>query len=120
LLNNCINNINAVLGTDIRANESWRANLEQWQECLRRECNRVFGNKNKSLLNGCLWHVDWYMAADNPILYYKKVECPQYLKDKYRSSVDTEPPPLPDYTNNPWLQCSIQGFVDCKQTGWYD
>jgi hypothetical protein len=124
LLSNCLNNgMNVILGlkgNDAIRDGSHRATLEQWQECLRRECNRVFGNKNKTLLNGCLWHVNWFMAADNPSLYYKEVDCPKYLKDAYRSTVDTVPPPLPDYTKNPYLQCSIQGFVDCKQTGWYD
>jgi hypothetical protein len=121
LLSNCLNNgINDILKDSIR-DGSHRATLEQWQECLRSECNRVFGSKNKTLLNGCLWHVDWFMAADNPSLYYKKLDnCPQYLKDKYRSSVDTEPPPLPDFSKNPYLQCSIQGFIGCKETGWYD
>jgi len=119
LLNNCLNQgINIVLKDSIR-DGSHRANLAQWQECLRIECNRVFGKKNETLLKGCLWHADWFMAVDNPTLLYKKVDCPKYLIDKYRSSVDTEPPPLPN-DGNPWQSCSIQGMIDCKATGWYD
>jgi hypothetical protein len=115
LLSNCIEK--GLAGMDIR-DGSHRATLEQWQECLRNECERVFSGKAKELYNGCIWHVNWFMAADNPTLYYKKVECPKYLKDKYYSSIDLEPPPLPDpYPINGL--CMIEGSVDCKQTGWY-
>ena len=68
-------------------NGGWEASLEQWQTCLRNRCNAVFGDKHENLLNGCLWQVDWYMAANNPVVLYKEVECPQYLIDKYRVSV---------------------------------
>jgi len=115
LLSNCIEGGLANMG--IR-DGSHRATLEQWQECLRNECERVFKGKAKELYNGCMWHVDWFMAADNPTLYYTKVECPKYLKDKYYSKIDTVPPPLPDpYPQNGL--CMIEGSVDCKQTGWY-
>jgi len=115
LLSNCIEGGLAAMG--IR-DGSHRATLEQWQECLKNECDRVFKGKSKELYNGCLWHVNWLMAADNPTLYYKKVECPKYLKDKYYSSIDTAPPPLPDpYPVNGL--CMIEGSTDCKQTGWY-
>jgi len=115
LLSNCIEGGLADMG--IR-DGSHRATLEQWQECLRNECKRVFNGKAKELYNGCMWHVDWLMAADNPTLHYQKVECPKYLKDKYYSKIDTVPPPLPDpYPINGL--CMIEGSVDCKQTGWY-
>ncbi len=65
----------------------WSATLDQWQTCLRNKCNTTFGNKSKILLEGCLWQADWYMAANNPSVLYKEVECPQYLIDKYRSNV---------------------------------
>jgi hypothetical protein len=114
LLSNCIEGGLAAMG--IR-DGSHRATLEQWQECLKIECNRVFSGKAKELYNGCLWHSDWFMAADNPTLHYRKVDCPKYLVDKYYSSIDTEPPPLPDpYPLNEL--CMIEG-IDCKQTGWY-
>jgi hypothetical protein len=65
------------------------------QNCVREECRKVFGSKSKELLDGCLFMADWYMAADNPTLVYKEVECPQYLVDKYRSTIHTtKPPPL--------------------------
>jgi len=107
-----------LLSSCIEGGLGQKATLEQWQECLRNECNRVFGSKAKELYNGCLWHADWLMVADNPSLYYKKVECPKYLKDKYYSSIDTAPPPLPDPYPISGL-CTIEGSVDCKQTGWY-
>jgi len=115
LLSNCIEGGLAKMG--IR-DGSHRATLEQWQECLRNECKKIFNGKAKELYNGCMWHVDWLMAADNPTLHYQKVECPKYLKDKYYSKIDTVPPPLP----NPYPingLCMIEGSVDCKQTGWY-
>jgi len=114
LLSNCIEGGLANMG--IR-DGSHRATLEQWQECLRNECKRVFNGKAKELYNGCMWHVDWFMAADNPTLHYQKVECPKYLKDKYYSKIDTVPPPLPD--PYPRAQCAIEGSIECKQTGWY-
>jgi hypothetical protein len=119
LLTNCLyDGINMVLGLNganaIR-DGSHRANLEQWQECLRIGCKRIFSNKAKELYDGCLWHVDWFMAADNPTLYYKKVDCPKYLIDKYTSSIDTEPPALPE---NPNVPCLINGN-DCRQMGWW-
>jgi len=115
LLSNCIEGGLANMG--IR-DGSHRATLDQWQECLRNECKRVFNGKAKELYNGCMWHVDWLMAADNPTLHYQKVECPKYLKDKYYSKIDTVPPPLPDpYPLNGL--CMIEGSVDCKKTGWY-
>jgi hypothetical protein len=70
-------------------------NIEYLQNCIREKCRKVFGNKSKDLLDGCLFIADWYMAADNPTLISKEVECPQYLVDKYRSKIHTEkPPPL--------------------------
>jgi len=115
LLSNCIEGGLAEMG--IR-DGSHRATLEQWQECLRNECNRVFNGKAKELYNGCMWHVDWLMAADNPTLYYTKVECPKYLKDKYYSKIDTVPPPKPNPMPNNGL-FMIEGSIDYKQTGWY-
>ncbi|MDR1760515.1 MAG: hypothetical protein LBR60_08335 [Fibrobacter sp.] len=103
---------------------SHRATLEQWQGCLRAECERVFGDNNipgrtysEELYRGCMWHADWFMAADNPTLYYQKVDCPKYLTDKFYSTINTEPPPLP----NPIpMMFMIEGNTDYKQTGWYD
>jgi len=96
---------------------AWRATLEDWQECLREECNRVFGGKPKikQLLDGCLWQANWFMAANNPTLLYKKVDCPKYLLDKYTSSIDTVPPALPENPNTP---CLIQG-ENCYDMGWW-
>jgi hypothetical protein len=116
LLSNCIEGkIGEMYGV---RDGSHRATLEQWQGCLESECDRVFAGKGKELYDGCLWLSSWFMAADNPTLYYKKVDCPKYLIDKYYSSIDTAPPPLP----NPYPQnglCMIEGSIDCKQTGWY-
>ncbi|MCL2208188.1 MAG: hypothetical protein FWB90_08895 [Fibromonadales bacterium] len=74
--------------------QGWTATLDQWQTCLRNKCNSVFGSKSKLLLDGCLWQANWFMAANNPTLLYKEVECPQYLLDKYKSTFHTEKPKL--------------------------
>jgi hypothetical protein len=115
LLNHCLNNgVNEVLKDSIR-DGSHRASVAQMQECLRIECKNFA--KSPELYNGCLWHADWFMAVDNPTLHYKKVDCPKYLIDKYYSSIDTGPPPLPD--PYPMVGCTIEGSIDCKETGWY-
>jgi len=63
----------------------------RYKECVAKKCNDVFGKDPKfgDLLRGCLWFTDWYEAADNPTFLYKKVDCPQYLTDKYRSTINT-------------------------------
>jgi len=83
-------------GPELR-DAGWNATLEEWQACLRKKCRLTFSNIPNDpeglLLKGCLWHADWYMAADNPTVLYKEVECPQYFKDKYKSTIDVTPPP---------------------------
>jgi hypothetical protein len=83
LLTTCIN----------QSGDYYKSNMEYLQNCVREKCHNVFGNKSKDLLNGCLFIADWYMAADNPTLVSKEVECPQYLVDRYRSKLHTEKPP---------------------------
>jgi len=84
-----------------------RFSLEEWQQCLETRCHRAFDGKPKQLLDGCLWHVNWFMAADNPVADYVEVPCPKYLVDKYNSTATTK---LPDcYTSNP-RTCSIDGM----------
>ena len=34
------------------------------------------------LLASCEWFVNWYQAADNPNLRYRKVACPQALHER--------------------------------------
>jgi hypothetical protein len=82
-----------------------RASLEETQECLRVKCNRAFKN-HPTHLKGCLWHVDWLMAADNPEARYTEVSCPKYLLDRYGSTL-----PLPTRPADllPTANCSIGG-----------
>jgi hypothetical protein len=63
----------------------------KYQECVAKKCNDIFGKDAKfaDLLRGCLWFTDWYEAADNPTFLYREVQCPQYLTDKYRSTINT-------------------------------
>jgi hypothetical protein len=84
-----------------------REPLDRIQECLRVKCNRAFKN-NRDLLKGCLWHVDWFMAADNPDAYYKEVDCPKYLVDRYGSSFSL--PTRPDDLL-PTSSCNIGPLV---------
>jgi hypothetical protein len=61
------------------------ATVLQFQTCLRNKCNSVFGDPKHALLkDGCNFYADWFMAAGNPTLTYKEVECPQVLVDKYK------------------------------------
>jgi len=83
-----------------------RFTLAQWQDCLEKRCHRAFDGKPKHLLDGCLWHVEWFMAADNPEVEWVETPCPKYLLDKYGSTATTK---LPDcYTSTP-RTCSIDG-----------
>jgi len=84
-----------------------RFTLAQWQDCLEKRCHRAFDGKPKHLLDGCLWHVNWFMAADNPEAEWVETTCPKYLVDKYNSTATTK---LPDcYTSNP-KTCQIDGL----------
>jgi len=70
--------------------------LEQYQTCLRGKCNAVFGNKpaQSLLLEGCLFYADWLMAANNPVVSYREVECPEILGNRYKlGSGGGEPTP---------------------------
>ncbi|MDR0516792.1 MAG: hypothetical protein LBH25_07060 [Fibromonadaceae bacterium] len=64
----------------------WDAAPAQYKSCVLQKCTAVFGGNSKfaDLLRGCEWFADWFEAADNPTFLYKEVECPQYLKDKYK------------------------------------
>jgi len=84
-----------------------RFTLAQWQQCLETRCRRAFDKPNvpKHLLDGCLWHVEWFMAADNPEVEWVETPCPKYLVDKYNSTATTK---LPDcYTAG---TCQIDGL----------
>ncbi len=64
------------------------AALEKYQTCVTEMCEAVFPN-HPNLLRGCKWFADWYMAADNPTYNWEEVECPQYLIDKYMTTINT-------------------------------
>lgn len=64
------------------------ASVSEYQSCLYDYCEAAFSNF-PNLLSGCLWFADWYMAADNPTYVWEEVECPQYLVDKYTTSINT-------------------------------
>lgn len=89
-----------------------RYTLEETQACLRRRCNETFNRPNldKAFLEGCLWHVDWLMAADNPEALYREVPCPKYLVDRYGSSI---PLPRRPSTLNSGAGCEISGGWEC-------
>lgn len=62
--------------------------VANYQSCVKDMCAAAFtGYPN--LLRGCNWYADWYMAADNPTYYWEEVQCPQYLIDKYMSTINT-------------------------------
>ncbi len=52
------------------------------KECVRRQCDSVFGSRGLSDLEaGCNWFVDWLHAANNPRIAYQEVECPSELQN---------------------------------------
>ena len=51
-------------------------------QCLKDACQKAFANVPEAL-KGCLWHVEFLAAADNPSMTYEEVECPDVLKSKY-------------------------------------
>jgi hypothetical protein len=86
-----------------------REPLERIQECLRAKCNRAFAD-HPAHKEGCLWHADWLMAADNPEFNYKEVTCPKYLVDRYSTTL---PLPTRPADLDPNAKCSIGGILDC-------
>lgn len=61
----------------------------QYKSCVRTMCNNLFGSKPEmaELLDGCLWFVDWFETADNPMFLSKEVTCPAELIEGYKSSL---------------------------------
>jgi hypothetical protein len=43
-------------------------------------CDKAFGNR-PDLMRGCNWFLNWFQMADNPKVVFKKVTCPQKIKD---------------------------------------
>jgi len=91
LLSECVNTDLPKTGVDY-----YKAPMEWFMECVRNKCNKIFSGKPKQFLEGCMFQVDWLMAAMNPTMVYKEVECPQYLADKYRSNIHSKKPIYPD------------------------
>jgi hypothetical protein len=87
-----------------------RYSLEDVKECLRAKCNRTFKNY-PALRDGCLWHANWFEAVDNPEAYYREVECPQYLVDRYVSSFSPFHALPEDLLPN--AHCEIEGGLQC-------
>jgi hypothetical protein len=63
---------------------------DKYKACVRSKCDAVFGTDAKfaDLLRGCHWFVDWMHAADNPTYLVKPVACPDYLAQKYPSTIN--------------------------------
>jgi hypothetical protein len=48
--------------------------------CMRDKCESVFQTRGlDELVEGCLWFVDWFEAADNPRFRHQPVTCPSEL-----------------------------------------
>ena len=45
------------------------------------KCQSVFGDK-QDLMDGCHWFTNWLECADNPVVNYAQVSCPQVLPDR--------------------------------------
>lgn len=64
--------------------------LKDYQTCIKDMCDAAFADAGRpNLLRGCHWFADWFMAADNPTYQYEEIECPQYLVDKYMTTLST-------------------------------
>ncbi len=77
------------------------ASVAQFKDCVAQQCKSVFKETNETLYDGCMWFVNWFEAANNPVTLFKEVECPQYLVDKYTSTINTSPnlSSAPSYQN---------------------
>lgn len=76
-----------------------RNNLDALKTCVRNKCNTIFSaSKFAMLKQGCLWFVDWYQCADNPIVTSVEVACPAALS---AISGMTRGPPPPTAPTNP-------------------
>ncbi len=62
--------------------------VAKYQECVKDMCAAAFTGYD-NLLRGCNWFADWYMTADNPTYNWEEIECPQYLIDKYKTTINT-------------------------------
>ena len=69
----------------------WQVTKEQYQECVIEKCEAVFDSTVWPHLNrGCKWLATFFEAADNPSFVWEEVACPQYLVDKYRTTLSLE------------------------------
>ena len=69
----------------------WQVTKEQYQECVIEKCDVVFDSTTWPHLNrGCKWLATFFEAADNPTFVWEEVECPQYLVDKYQTTISLE------------------------------
>lgn len=74
--------------TECQQSLGWDNTVEAYQNCIIEKCDLVFPN-HPNLLRGCKWFAEWYMAADNPTYVYEEIDCPQYLVDKYKTTINT-------------------------------
>lgn len=49
-------------------------------DCIRSMCEQAFGDK-ADLMGGCEWYLEWFEMSNNPDVVYKKVPCPQEIKN---------------------------------------
>lgn len=68
---------NAPLGPD---RGGFMAACGKNKDCISGMCQNAFQNR-PDLMRGCNWFLDWFNMADNPKVVFKKVSCPQKIKD---------------------------------------
>lgn len=97
-----------------------RTNLAALKTCVRNKCNSVFSASQFAPLKaGCLFFVDWYQCADNPIVTSVEVTCPAALiaiSGMNRGSLPPSSPsskPTPKPTTAPG-QCPSVGTCGCS------
>lgn len=70
-----------VLAECLQAEPATRTDLDARKACVRRMCARLYAGVPRlaSQMEGCLWFVEWYEAADNPRHDFRPIECPTAL-----------------------------------------
>jgi hypothetical protein len=51
------------------------------KSCVQQKCQSVFAGK-PDLQAGCDWFLNWFNAADNPNLVFKRIACPTAITQR--------------------------------------
>jgi len=95
----------------------YNAAHEAYKKCVLQKCDDVFGNnKFPQFFSGCKFFVDWYEAADNPMLTHRQVPCPPELVQISGMSRKAETSPVARVTAEPSVPVTVAEPKDCAPT----